>query len=249
MYTILIIGIILIFILSQNNIENFINQEDLIFNTVSDKKTKGHEDLLTNYHITAQPEYEQGDGLLSTMYDILGYEDHSYLFSSPHLKSDSDHEFNKNYTSFIGGFPDNRYHDYKKYGYNKYRGRPITMPDKTFTKEFNKFTEQLDHGMINKPFYQYRHPEDLETKYVYDFSKSIDMEKELEKRRLRLMGFRRSILDKNNDFKSMTFCGDIDEEGTQYPCSDFGLQYNTDADLKLATDDEYSSHHCCKGQL
>ena len=68
--------------------------------------------------------------------------------------------------------------------------------------------------MINKPFYQYRHPEDLETKYVYDFSNSIDLEKELEKRRLRLMGFRRSTLDEQNDFKSMTFCGDIDEVGT-----------------------------------
>ena len=50
MCELLIIGIILIFILSQNNIEGFIgliegfighiNQEDLIFNTVSDKKTK-----------------------------------------------------------------------------------------------------------------------------------------------------------------------------------------------------------------
>ena len=34
-----------------------INQDDLIFNTVSDKKTKDHQHLLTNYHITAQPEY------------------------------------------------------------------------------------------------------------------------------------------------------------------------------------------------
>ena len=253
MYKLLLFCIVLIFILSQEHlIEGFIgniNQDDLIFNTVSDKKTKDHQYLLTNYHITTQPEYELGDGLLSTMYDILGYEDHSYLFSSPHLKPDPDYKFNKKYTSFIGGYPDLKYHDYKKYGHKKYKGRPITMPDRTFRKDYNKFTEQLDHQMINKPFYPYRHPKDLATKYVYDFSDSIDMEKELEKRRIRLMGFRRSTLDEQNDYTSMTFCSDIDEEGTPYDCSKYGLETNPDAYSKLARDDEYSSHHCCKSQL
>ena len=169
MFALLII-IIFVFILSQENfIEGFvghINQDDLIFNAVSDKKTKDHQNLLTNYHITTQPEYEQGDGLLSTMYDILGYEDHSYLFSSPHLKPESDYEFNKNYTSFIGRYPDYN----SKYNHKQYKGRPILLQDKTFTNDYNKFTEKLDYGMINNPMYPYRHPKDLATKYVYDFS-------------------------------------------------------------------------------
>ena len=249
MFKLLIIGIIFIIITSQSNIEGFIdhiNQEDLLFNTVSDKKTKDHEYLLTNYYITAQPEYEQDDGLLSTIYDFLGYDKHSYIFSSPHLKQDSDFKFNKKYTSFIGGYPDYKYHDYKKYSPDKYKGRPITMPDRTFTNDFNKFTEQLDYGMINDPFYPHRHPEDLGTKYVYDFSDSIDFKKELEERRLRLSGFRRAILDKKNKYTSMTFCYDIDEEGTKYDCSKYGLQYNSDADLKLARDNSYSKNICCK---
>ena len=83
---------------------------------------------------------------------------------------------------------------------------------------------------------QYRYPENLENKIVYDFSNSLDFKQELKERELRLKGFRRSNLTDEDDFLSMTFCDDVDEEGTDFPCYKYGLEFNYDLDnrLKLA---------------
>ena len=126
------------------------------------------------------------------------------------------------------------------------------MPDRSYTKDYNKFTEQLDHKYINDPFkYPYRHPEQLGNKIVYDFSNSVDFQTELRERELRLSGFHRTILDEENNYNEMTFCNNIDEEGTDFPCYKYGLKFNYDLEnqKRLAKNNEYSASICCKQPL
>ena len=76
----------------------------------------------------------------------------------------------------IGGIPSKKFYNYTKYNTTKPLHRHIYIPDRSYTKDYNKFTEQLDHKHINDPFkYPYRHPEQLGNKIVYDFSNSIEV--------------------------------------------------------------------------
>ena len=113
--------------------------------------------------------------------------------------------------------------------------RAITYPSETQKQKFLDKERNLNSILINEP-HQYRHPNDLGNKIVYDFSNSIDFEHELRERELRLRGFKRSSLTEEDDFLSMTFCDDIDEEGTDFPCKEFGREFNYDLEnrLKLA---------------
>ena len=186
-------------------------------------KGKRSKNMLNNYYIKAVPEIEKKSGFLSDIYDYMGIDTHHYLFESPHRNDEDLHEFNKTWNAYYG-----------KKEYDPY-GRPITYSSETQKYRFLENQKELDSILINEP-HEYRHPDDLGNKIVYDFSNSIDFKHELRERELRLRGFRRSNLTEEDDFLSMTFCDDIDEEGTDFPCYEYGREFNYDLEnrLKLA---------------
>ena len=49
-------------------------------------------------------------------------------------------------------------------------------------------------------------------------------------------------------YNEMTFCNNIDEMGTDYPCHTYGLQFNYELEnqMKLAKNNDYSASICCK---
>ena len=67
---------------------------------------------------------------------------------------------------------------------------------------------------------------------------------------MRLRGFHRIMLDKENNYNEMTFCNDVGD-GKDYPCHEKGLQFNYDLEnqMRLAKDDDYSANICCKQSL
>jgi len=183
--------------------------------------------MLNNYFIKLVPEHEKSPGFLSDIYDYMGKDTHHYLFESPHMdkKYNTDpYPFNKNISAYFGI-------DKKKESY----GRPITYPSRTERDKFLENEKLLDSMLIVEP-HKYRHPDDLGNKIVYDFSNSIDYEHEMRERELRLRGFHRSSLTEEDDYLSMTFCDDVDEEGLDFPCHKFGREFNYDLEnrLKLA---------------
>ena len=211
-------------------------------------KGKKSKNMLNNYYIKAVPEIEKKPGFLSEIYDYMGIDTDHYLFESPHRNDEDLHEFNKTWNAYYG-----------KKEYDPY-GRPITYPSETQKYRFLENQKGLDSILINEP-HQYRHPKYLGNKIVYDFSNSLDFQQELRERELRLRGFRRTTLNEEDDYLSMTFCTDVDEEGNDFPCHEFGLEYNYEPtnQLKLAkyrdpdTHDfdvteinNYSANICCK---
>jgi len=205
------------------NIEPFLGDidiDDFQYIPLNGSNSNG---MLNNYYIKAVPEIEKKPGFLSDIYDYMGKDSHHYLFESPHvdIKDDEDlYEFNKSWDAY--------------YGIENYH-RAITYPSESEKQNFLDKERNLNSILINEP-HQYRHPDDLGNKIVYDFSNSIDFEHELRERELRLRGFRRTTLTDEDDFLSMTFCDDIDEEGTDFPCDEFGREFNYDLEnrLKLA---------------
>ena len=228
------------------NIEPFlgdIDMNDLKYIPLQGKKSNG---MLNNYYIKAVPEIEKKPGFLSDIYDYMGKDSHHYLFESPHvdIKDDEDlYEFNKTWDAYHGlyTYKNENEEDIKNYY------RPITYPSESQKQDFLNKERNLNSILINEP-HQYRHPEDLGNKIVYDFSNSIDFEHELRERELRLRGFRRTTLTDEDDFLSMTFCDDIDEEGTDFPCDEFGREFNYDLEnrLKLAKYRDPETHQDMK---
>ena len=218
--------------------------DDRIYLPISDEQTKEHTDLLSNYFVMYRPEYEHRPGLISNIQDEMGIDSHHYLFESPHLYK-SNIDINKK------NIIDEEVLDYvQNKDYTSFLDRPITYSDETKKKEFLGELQLKDDQMIHDPFgFPYRDPSSNRTlgnKIVYDFSDSVDFDMELREREQRLRGFRRPVLDKENEFTSMTTCTSIDEEGTDYPCSDKGLIYNHETNLKLARNDDYSHSICCQ---
>ena len=199
------------------NIEPFLGHIDMDDFQYIPSKGKKSKNMLNKYYIKAVPEIEKKPGFLSEIYDYMGIDTHHYLFESPHRDDNIKHKFNKTY--------------------NAYYDRPIVLQseDKKYKDKFYNKLANLDSILINEP-HEYRHPDDLGNKIVYDFSNSIDFKHELRERELRLRGFRRSNLTEEDDFLSMTFCDDIDEEGTDFPCYEYGREFNYDLEnrLKLA---------------
>ena len=241
MDTLLLIAIFIILYLFFENkdIEPFINNidyDDLVYIPTSDNNSNG---MLNNYHIRAIPEHEKSSGFLSDVYDYMGIDSHHYLFESPHVdKKDLDieddedlYKFNKSWDAYHGLY---NYINEEGKEIESYH-RAITYPSESKKPNFLDKERNLNSILINEP-HQYRHPDDLGNKIVYDFSNSIDFEHELRERELRLRGFRRTTLTDEDDFLSMTFCDDIDEEGTDFPCDEFGREFNYDLEnrLKLA---------------
>lgn len=217
--------------------------DDRIYLPISDKQTDSHQDLLTNYFVMYRPEYDYRSGLISNIRDKLGIDSHHYLFESPHLHK-------ANISSESKEKINNQVRDYlKNKNYTSLFERPITH-SKSEKPYFLGTLLLLDDQMIHDPFaYPYRDPSSNETlgnKIIYDFYNSLDFDMELREREQRLQGYRRAILDENNNYTSMTTCTNIDEEGTDYDCSQYGLYYNHDANLKLARNDDYSHSICCK---
>ena len=166
----------------------------------------------------------------------MGKDSYHYLFEAPILKQKELDIINK-----------------KKKGpqksYESMLDRKIYLPDLSKSKKHYKELMEKDRKYINDPFkYPYRHPKQLGNQIVYDFSNSIDLQTELRERELRLRGFRRSILDENNNYNEMTFCNNIDEEGTDFPCDEYGLKfkYNIEDQLKFAKNEEYYANICCE---
>ena len=202
------------------NIEPFLGHIDMDDFQYIPSKGKKSKNMLNNYYINVIPEIEKQPGFLSDIYDYMGIDTHHYLFESPHRDDNNFHEFNKTWNAYYG-----------KKEYDPY-GRPITYPSETQKYRFLENQKELDSILINEPL-QYRHPDDLGNKIVYDFSNSIDFKHELRERELRLRGFRRSNLTEEDDFLSMTFCDDIDEEGTDFPCDEYGREFNYDLENRL----------------
>tara|TARA_Y100000593_G_C4281532_1_gene323055 strand:- start:163 stop:939 length:777 start_codon:yes stop_codon:yes gene_type:complete len=255
-----IILLILLYFIYKQNIEAFTpSVDDVKFFHWNDGNSGEFKHLPNSYYLKKQTERELDDGLFSYIYDYMGKDSHHYLFEAPILKSEELDSINKkkekpqkSYISMIGGIPSKKYYNYTKYNTKKPLHRPIYMPDRSYTKDYNKFTEQLDHNYINDPFkYPYRHPKQLGNRIVYDFSNSIDFQTELRERELRLRGFHRTMLDDKNDYNEMTFCNNIDEEGTDFPCYKYGLKFNYDLEnqKRLAKNNEYSASICCKQPL
>jgi len=243
---IIAIFIILYLFFENKNIETFINDidyDDLVYIPTRDNNSNG---LINNYHVRAIPEHEKSSGFLSDVYDYMGLDSHHYLFESPHKNNDKEYTYNKNYTSYFD--------------------RPITYTDESKKEIFlNKIMEK-DNTLVIEP-HKYRHPERLGNKIVYDFSNSQDFEHGLRERELRLRGFRRSSLTPENNYFSMTFCDDIDEMGTRFPCHKYGKKFDYDLEnrfkiakyIKPDTEEyknigkneseninRYSSNLCCK---
>ena len=217
--------------------------DDRIYIPYSDGQTPDHKNLLSNYFVMNRPEREHKTGLISNIRDITGLDSHHYLFESPHLyksntASDTKETIDKEVLKYV-----------KNKDYTSFFDRPITYSDENKKPYFLGELQILDDKYIHDPLeYPYRDPSSnrtLSNKIVYDFSNSVDFDMELREREQRLRGFRRPVLDKENDFMSMTTCGNIDEEGTRYNCSKYGLYYNNNANLKLARDDDYSHSICC----
>ena len=252
-----IILLILLYFIYKQNIEPFTpSVDDVKFFPWNDGNSGEYKHLPNTYYLKTQMEHESDDGLFTYIYDFMGKDSHHYLFEAPILKQKELDIINKekerpqkSYESMIGGIPNKKLHKYTKYNTEKLLHRPIYMPDRSYTKDYNKFTEQLDRKYINDPFkYPYRHPKQLGNRIVYDFSNSIDFQTELRERELRLRGFHRTMLDDNNDYNEMTFCNNIDEEGTDFPCHKYSLTFNYDLEnqMKLAKNNEYSASICCK---
>jgi len=218
----IVILLFVLYLLKQNNIETFLDHldvDDIQYVATNGSNSNG---MLNNYFIKFIPEHEKSIGFLSDIYDYMGIDSHHYLFESPH--KEELYNFNKNISAYFG--IDERDNTY---------GRPLTYPTRTERNKFLENEQLLDSMLIVEP-HEYRHPESLGNKIVYDFSNSIDYEHEMRERGLRLRGFHRSSLGKEDDYLSMTFCDDVDEEGTDFPCSEFGLEFNYDLEnrLKLA---------------
>lgn len=256
----MIIILILLFIIYKDTIEPFVPSKDIIYNTddirffpwSDGKGGDDHKFIPNTYYMKLQKERELDDGLFSYINDYMGKDSHHYMFESPIL-FDKEYETikgpQKSYTSMIGGIPNTKLHTYTKYNTSEPLHRPIYMPDRSYTDDYNKFTEQLDKKLIVDPMkYNFRHPKQLGNKIVYDFSNSIDLQTELRERELRLRGFHRTMLDEKNDYNEMTFCNNIDEMGTDYPCHKYGLQFNYELEnqMKLAKNNDYSASICCK---
>ena len=219
-YYFIILLFVLYLLLKKDNIEPFLEHIDIDdFQYVpsnSSNTNKILNNMLNNYYIRLVPEHEKSPGFLSDIYDYMGKDNHHYLFESPPI-DDKERVFNKTWDAYIG---------IENYG------RPITYPSQTEKMTFLNNEKNLNSMLINEP-HQYRDPEQLGNKIVYDFSNSLDFEHEMRERELRLRGFRRSSLTKKDDYLSMTFCDDIDEMGTDFPCYKFGKEYNYDLDNRL----------------
>ena len=221
MDTLVLIGILILLILyNTKKIEFFINDidyDDFIYVPTKDIQSNN---MLNNYFVKTMPEHEKGNGLLNDIYDYMGKDSHHYLFESPHTKKES-YNFNKNFDAY--------------FGINGNYGRPVTYPSQTEKNYFLNNEKDLDNILVIEP-HKYRHPEKLGNKIVYDFSNSEDFKHLMRERELRLRGFRRSSLTPEDDYLSMTFCDDIDEMGTDFPCDKFGkkFNYNLENRLKLA---------------
>jgi len=238
---IIIILLFVLYLLKQNNIETFLDHldvDDIQYVAANGSNSNG---MLNNYFIKFIPEFEKSNGLLSDISDYMGIDTHHYLFESPYMDKKYDHEpyhFKKNISAYLG--IDERDNTF---------GRPITYPSRTERDNFLKNEQLLDSMLIVEP-HEYRHPESLRNKIVYDFSNSIDYEHEMRERELRLRGFHRSSLTETDDYLSMTFCDDIDEEGTDFPCDKFGLEFNYDLEnrLKLAKYRDPETHPNMSGE-
>ena len=243
------IFIILYLFFENKSIEPFINDidyDDLVYIPTKDNNSNG---MLNNYHVRAIPEHEKSSGFLSDVYDYMGLDSHHYLFESPHKNDDKEYTYNKSYTSYFD--------------------RPITYPDDSKKEIFLNKVMEKDNTLAIEP-HEYRHPEKLGNKIVYDFSNSQDFKHELRERELRLRGFRRSSLTPENNYFSMTFCDDIDEMGTRFPCHKYGKKFDYDLENRfkiakyISPDSEeyknigkieseninrYSSNLCCKNHF
>jgi hypothetical protein len=241
----LLIAIFIILYLSFDNIEPFVNDidyDDLVYIPTNDNNSNG---LINNYHIRKIPEHEKSNGFLSDVYDYMGLDSHHYLFESPHTNTKKD-TYNKSYTSYFD--------------------RPITYTDESKKEKFLDKIMKKDNTLVIEP-HEYRHPEKLGNKIVYDFSNSQDFEHQLRERELRLRGFRRSSLTPENNYFSMTFCDDIDEMGTRFPCHKYGKKFDYDLEnrfkitkyispnteeyknlgkIESENINRYSSNLCCK---
>ena len=218
------------------NIEPFlgsINMDDFQYIPLNGSNSNG---MLNNYYIKAVPEIEKKPGFLSDIYDYMGIDSHHYLFESPHIdKKDLDieddedlYKFNKSWDAYHGLY---NYKNKKGEEIESYH-RAITYPSESQKKYFLDKERNLNSILINEP-HQFRHPDDLGNKIVYDFSNSIDFKHVLRERELRLRGFRRTTLTDEDDFLSMTFCDNIDEEGEKFPCYKFGREFNYDLENRL----------------
>ena len=224
---------------NSDNIETFLDHldvDDIQYVATNGSNSNG---MLNNYFIKFIPEFEKSNGLLSDISDYMGIDSHHYLFESPYMDKkydDKPYHFKKNISAYLGIDDDDIKNDYiQNNNIKKDFGRPITYPSRTDRDNFLKNEQLLDRMLIVEP-HEYRHPESLGNKIVYDFSNSIDYEHEMRERELRLRGFHRSSLTKTDDYLSMTFCDDVDEMGTDFPCDKFGLEFNYDLEnrLKLA---------------
>ena len=223
---------------NSDNIETFLDHldvDDIQYVATNGSNSNG---MLNNYFIKFVPEFENSPGLLSDISDYMGKNTHHYLFESPYMDKkydDKPYHFKKNISAYLGIDDDDIKNGYIRNNIKKDFGRPITYPSRTDRDNFLKNEQLLDRMLIVEP-HKYRHPESLGNKIVYDFSNSIDYEHEMRERELRLRGFHRSSLTETDDYLSMTFCDDVDEEGADFPCSEFGLEYNYDLEnrLKLA---------------
>lgn len=238
---------------NSDNIETFLDHldvDDIQYVATNGSNSNG---MLNNYFIKFVPEFEKSNGLLSDIYDYMGIDSHHYLFESPYMDKKYDHKpyhFKKNISAYLGIDDDDIKNGYiRNNNIKKDFGRPITYPSRTDRDNFLKNEQLLDSMLIVKP-HEYRHPESLGNKIVYDFSNSIDYENEMRERELRLRGFHRSSLTETDDYLSMTFCDNIDEMGTDFPCDKFGLEFNYDLEnrLKLAKYRDPETHPNMSGE-
>ena len=231
----IIIILILLYIIYKQNIEPFTpSVDDVKFFPWNDGHSNEFKHLPNTYYLKTHRQKELDDGLIPYIYDYMGKDSHHYIFEAPILKKDEVKQIGK---------------EGPQKSYESMLDRKIDLPDLSKSKEHYYKLMQKDRKYINDPFkYPYRHPDQLGNKIVYDFSNSIDLQTELRERELRLRGFHRTILDDKNDYNEMTFCNNIDEEGTDFPCHKYGLTFNYDLEnqIRLAKNNDYSASICCK---
>lgn len=236
--------IILLFIIFRDYGDPFVPNNNLKFDTddikffpLNDGQSGEFDYLPNSYHMKLQKEHDSSSKLIPYIYDYMGKDSHHYIFEAPVLLDEELDTLRK---------------DGPKKSYTSMLDRPIYLPDLSRKKSHYKKLMEKDKSLIIDPLkYNFRHPDQLGNKIVYDFSNSVDLKTSLRERELRLNGFHRIMLDDKNDYKEMTFCNDIDEMGTDYPCHEHGLKFNYDLEnqMRLAKNDKYSTSICCKQPL
>lgn len=167
-----------------------------------------------NYQLEPIKNINKQNNILDTLYS----DNIDNMFKMSDCSMDSDYKFNKSYTGFFD--------------------RKIYSIDSIQQKLNDDHNVLKDNLLYNEP-YIYRHPEDLETKLIFDYDNKFkkDFEKYLDHNEDIHYSFNRGL-----EYKT---CGNIDNNGRKYHCP-YPYIFNYENSEVLCTENnEYCRNVCC----